>query len=147
MAYLGHLLILAAVLVALSHNANLASADVVLNFRNGTSISFNSVPIQYDGNSRSFPNVSAEFAGFGCDEPASCFGRIVWLPYRGWRYPYLETLLENLQYRIQPAAVLVYHETEDGTTIRTHFRARPNRAFFSFACGHRALNGRACRIF
>eukprot|EP01122_Echinamoeba_exundans_P013694 TRINITY_DN6015_c0_g2_i2.p1 TRINITY_DN6015_c0_g2~~TRINITY_DN6015_c0_g2_i2.p1 ORF type:complete len:461 (+),score=41.31 TRINITY_DN6015_c0_g2_i2:110-1492(+) len=116
MASFGKLLLFVAFVTTVLWNTKLASADVVLNFVNGTSISFNSVPIKFDGNVRDFPNVTAEFAGFGCDEPTSCVGRILWLPYRGWKHPYLETLLENLRKRFEPVAVLVYHETEDSFT-------------------------------
>lgn len=87
--------------------------NIVIHFRNGTSVAFNSVPIKFDGNVRDFENVTAPFGAAPQPEPEN-YQRILWVPFRGWSYPYIETILEEICRTQNPAAILIYHAVEVG---------------------------------
>ena len=89
---------------------------------NGTIASFFGCPIKFEGNSLTFQPIIAEFSGQPDPNNAdAAFSKILWIQFRGWRYPYLETILEAWVHDYQPSAVIIYHTGDDGA--------------YAFACG------------
>lgn len=91
-----------------------AQGEIVLTLPNATEVKLFAPPIKYEGNSLAFAPVVAEFGGSPVGAPRACFGCVLWVPFRGWRAPYTETILEEYVKLYRPAAFIIYHAEDDG---------------------------------
>lgn len=88
-------------------------ANITFRALNGTTLTLLSVAQKYGQNRRDFSPIAAKFGGLprvtGAPKEE---GMVLALEYRGWKVPYVESIMAEWEATYKPAAIIYFHRND-----------------------------------